>query len=256
MGEMLTPDRRKYIWDMLIRNGSVKVSELAKDLNTSEGTIRRDLTQMENEGLVQRIYGGAVRVTNAMYDPSLSERSTRNLEEKRRIAEEAVRMIQAGDVIGLSAGTTTAEIAHRLRSLESVTVVTNGLNIAAELANWPNVDLHTIGGRVRRGTMGAFGPEAEAMLSRVNLDKLFLGVNGIHAERGVTSPTQIEASFDRRFIEAAQTVIIVCDHSKVGRVLFSQVVPIDQVDLLITDKDAPHSQINALREAGVEVRLV
>ena len=233
-------ERRDRILDRLRTSGSVLVGDLAADLITSEMTIRRDLKALESEGLVRRIHGGALLV------PS----------EKRRIGAAAATLVESGDTIILSPGTTTMEVARHLDGLRNVTVVTSAVNIAAELAPDPEIDVIVTGGHMRGTTYALVGSLAEETLRGLHVNKLFLGGNGLTVANGLTTPDLSVATTDRALLRAAERVIVAVDHSKIGRTALCQTAPIENIHVLVTDGGIPGEQRRAFERAGVEVIVV
>lgn len=238
-----------------LTTGSVGVSELAAMLGVSAATIRRDLELLEEQRLLSRTHGGAVR-HGTLYELPLRYKSARRHDEKRRIAKAAAARVVDGVAVGLTGGTTCTEVARELVDRERLTVVTNALNIASELAVRPNLKLVVTGGYARLESYELVGPLAERALAGLNLDVAVIGVDGIDAEAGCTTHHEVEAHTNLSMIDRARHVIVVADSSKIGTVVFAQICPIERVHELITDRDADPSAIRALREAGVRVETV
>jgi DeoR family fructose operon transcriptional repressor len=251
---MLADERRLRILERLAQQRSVTVSELAEAFGASESTIRRDLDDLERQGLLRRTHGGAVAVDAvASFEPSLQEKDVRYPQEKQAIARAAAELVRPGDTVLLDAGTTTLQIARQLATLE-LTVVTNSVPIAMELSSTPQARVHLmlLGGDLRRTTGALVGPFAERMLADLHVDLLFLGANGLHADRGVTTPNPLEAAVKAAMIRSARRVAVVADHSKVGQVSLVKVCDWDEVDLLITDRPAPQLA-DVLAQHGVRL---
>jgi DeoR family transcriptional regulator, aga operon transcriptional repressor len=250
---MKRAERLTSILERLSDEGSVAVSELTGTLAASPATIRRDLELLEQQKLLSRTHGGAIG-NGTLYELPVRYRGGQHRGEKRRIAEAAAARIGDARTVGLSGGTTTTEVARRLRDRE-LTVVTNAVNIASELVVAPTIRLVVTGGVARRQSYELIGPLADATLSELNLDLLFIGVDGA-AARGMTTHDEIEAQTDRRMVERAQRVMVVCDSSKIGRAALSVICRPEDVDVLITDTDAPTDELAALRSAGIDVETV
>jgi DeoR family transcriptional regulator, fructose operon transcriptional repressor len=248
--------RRERILDRLRSVGSVLVGDLATDLATSEMTIRRDLRSLEAEGLVRRIHGGALLVTSRAYEPSFREKSAQFVAEKRRIGAAAAALVQAGDTIILSPGTTTLELARNLAGRANLTVVTSAVNIAVELAGDPDIDVIVTGGHLRGTTYALVGSLAEENLRSLHVSKLFLGGNGLTVEHGLTTPDLSVATTDRALVRSAERVIVTVDHSKIGRATLCQTAPIDRIHTLVTDSGIPEDQRRAFERTGIEVIVV
>lgn len=204
--------------------------------------------------MLKRTHGGAVAPTLAALEPSLAEKVDQYQIEKAAIAALAVRFVEQGDTIFLDAGSTTRQIARELRDRRGVIVVTNALNIAWELAS-SHLELVLTGGQLRPGILSQVGPLADQTIASLHVDKLFLAANGIDIEKGVTTPSLIEAQTKRTMVGRATQVILVADHSKFGRVTFSRICGLEQVHDVITDDRLPARTVNAIAQLGVEVHL-
>jgi len=253
---MLSEERRRETLELLRIEGRVLVRELAKRFRTSLITIRKDLESLHHQGLIERTHGGALPVrTGALQDQSLQEKVRLHRLEKARIANAAVRMIRPGQVIILDSGTTTTAIARGCRQIRNLTVVTNGTNIAAELAG-SEVEVILTGGSLRKNSFSLVGPLAEESLRKLSADLLFLAVDGFDVDYGLTTPNQLEARVNRAMAEAARRTIVVCDSSKFGRRSLSLIMAISSVHETITDRNIPKRDLKSLREAEVEVTIV
>jgi DeoR family transcriptional regulator, aga operon transcriptional repressor len=249
------PERIGVILERLSLDGSVSVADIATDLEVSPATIRRDLRLLENQRLLGRTHGGAVP-QGVLYELPLRYKSGRQTEQKLRIAREEANRVLDGWAIGLTGGTTTTEVARILVERERLTVVTNALNIASELAVRPNLKLVVTGGVARAESYELVGPIAEASLEGLNLDMVFLAVDGISPSAGLTTHHEIEAGTNRALLERARHVTVVADSSKIGKVAFARICQLSQVDELITDDGADRDALIALRDAGVIVTTV
>ena len=247
-------ERLGVILEELSASGSVGVTELCSRLGVSPATVRRDLELLEEKRLLTRTHGGAV-AQMVSYELPLRYRSATRQEQKRRIGQEAASRVHDGAVIGLTGGTTTTEVATAI-SHRPLTVVTNALNIASELAIRPNIKLLVTGGVARRETYELVGPVADATVRDLNLDIVFIGSDGVSAAAGLTTHHEIEAHTDRAVMDRAARVVVVADSSKLGRVAFVQITPIDGVHELVTDAEGEGSELAAIREAGVTVTVV
>jgi DeoR family transcriptional regulator of aga operon len=252
---MQQADRLGAIMERLSLDGSVNVVEIARDLEVSAATVRRDLRLLEDQRLLGRIHGGAVP-QGVLYELPLRYKSTRQPEQKRRIAREAATRVLDGWAIGLTGGTTTTEVARALVDRPRLTVVTNALNIASEIAVRPNLKLVVTGGVARAESYELVGPIAEASLEGLNLDMVFLAVDGISPEAGLTTHHEIEAGTNRALIERAGRVTVVADSSKIGKVAFARICTVADIDELITDDGADRAAVAALEDRGVTVTTV
>ena len=247
-------DRMTAILQRAGEAGSVDVADLAAFLGASEATIRRDLQSLSAQHLLVRTHGGAV-VGDTGQELSVRIKETRNQAEKRRIGQAAAALVQDGAVVGLTGGTTATELARALADRRGITVVTNAINIAAELAIRPQITLVVIGG-VARPSYEMVGPAAEMMLDNYHLDVAFIGVDGLSAQEGCTTYHEMEAQTDRNFLERARRSVVIADSSKIGRVTFARIVPLGRVDDIVTDDGADPEQLRELAESGVRIHAV
>ena len=251
---MRQAERLGVILEELSARGSVGVADLCGRLGVSAATVRRDLEQLEEQHLLTRTHGGAV-AQMVSYELPLRYKSARRQEQKRRIGQEAASRVHDGAVIGLTGGTTTTEVARELVDRQ-LTVVTNALNIASELAIRPNIKLVVTGGIARPESYELVGPLAEGTLADLHLDIAFIGADGVTAADGLTTHHEIEAHTDRALMERAPHVVVVADGSKLGRIAFARICPISAVHELVTDREADPDELRALREAGLEATVV
>jgi DeoR family transcriptional regulator of aga operon len=252
---VLNEERRRAILESLKRDGRVLVLDLARRFETSQVTIRKDLEVLHAQGLVHRTHGGALPAREgALEDPSLREKEKLHHKEKLRIAATAAGMVQEGQVVILDSGTTTTEIAKALRSFHNLTIVTNAVNIAAELSG-TSLEVILTGGTLRKNSFSLVGPIAEETLHRLNADLLFLGVDGFDVHYGLSTPNLLEAKVNRAMVEVAKRKVAVCDASKFGRRSLSLIVPPSALDEVITDRGISQADARALRKAGIEVTI-
>ena len=253
---MLNEERRRAILEIVNRESRVLVLDLAKRFETSQVTIRKDLEALHAHGLIHRTHGGALPAREgALEDPTLREKEKLHHQEKLRIAEAAAAMVQEGQVLILDSGTTTTEIARALRKFRNLTIVTNAVNIAAELSGTA-VEVILTGGTLRKNSFSLVGPIAEETLHRLHADVLFLGVDGFDVQYGLSTPNLLEAKVNRVMVEIAKRKVAVCDSSKFGRRSLSLIAPPAALDAVITDRSVPKSDLRALKKAGIEVTLV
>jgi DeoR family transcriptional regulator of aga operon len=252
---MQQPERLGAILERLSADGTISVVELAKSFDVSAATIRRDLRLLESQRLLGRTHGGAIP-QGVLYELPLRYKSARQHQEKLRIATEAASRVLDGWAVGLTGGTTTSEVARALVERQRLTVVTNALNIASELAVRPNLKLVVTGGVARAESYELVGPIAEASLEGLNLDIVFLAVNGISPAAGLTTHHEIEARTNRALVGRARQVIVVADSSKLGAVAFARICELADVDELITDDGADPETLAALEESGLVITTV
>ena len=252
--DMRQAERVAAVLEVLAADGTVDVTALVERLGVSAATVRRDLQLLEQQRMLSRTHGGAV-AHDVLYELPLRYKAARHQSEKKRIAVEAATRVADGAVVGLTGGTTTTEVARAILDRHGITVVTNALNIAGELAIRADLKLVVTGGTARPESYELVGPVAEQALERLNLDLAFVGVDGISLEAGLTTHHEIEAHTNRTMIERARHVVVVADSSKLGRVAFAQICRLDAVDELITDEGAAAASIRELIEAGIAVTV-
>ena len=243
------------IADNLRVRGIVSVGEMADALGTTEITVRRDLRAMAKDGLLVRAHGGAVLPSAISHEPSYSEKTHQAGAEKASIARLALDMIMPGDSILVGPGTTTLALARLLGDISELTVVTNSLLVAQALMPSPKVEVILTGGTLRRSIHALVGPSAEDSVRALRASKTFISGNGFTAERGLSTPSPLVAATDRAFAGAAQQVVVLADHTKIGQDTMCQTVPVGRVHTLITDSRADPAVLAAIREAGVDVRV-
>jgi len=253
---LMIEERRRRIRELLREEGRVRVEALAARFGISQVTIRADLSILESAGALTRTHGGALSLPEA--DQSLDVKQLQHRAEKQRIAAAAAGLIRDGETIILDSGTTTAEIARHIRTLDlkSINVITNALNIAALLIDVPSVRLIVPGGILRRESNSLSGPMAESTLATLRANRLYLGADGIDPQIGVMTPHLAEAELNAKMIGISQQVVVVADSSKFARRNISLIARVEQLHMLITDRSAPPDAVEQLRQCGVEVRLV
>jgi len=248
-----TADRRSQIIALLENNGQVNVQQLSDLFNVSCVTIRNDLAYLEDKNLLYRTRGGAIRQTKIAIDLALSEKARKNQEQKRRISLKAVELIHEGDTIILDSGTTTMEIAKQLKNFQNLTVITNALPIATELAGHQGIEIIMPGGVLREKSFSLVGSQAERNLRDFYCDKLFLGVDGFDTTFGVYTPSVAEAQVNRVMVEIARETIVVTDSSKFGKRSLAFIVPLDKIHRVITDDGISEKDRQNLLAQKIEV---
>jgi len=253
---MLNEERRRSILEMIQQDGRVIVKDLAKQFRTSQITIRKDLEVLDSQGAIQRTHGGALPVqSGALLDPTLREKEKLHRKEKMRIAAAAAKLVEEGQSVLLDSGTTTTAIARALKDGKKITVITNAINIAAELAG-TQIEVILVGGTLRPNSFSLVGPIAEQTLRRLSADILFLGVDGFDSRAGLFTPNLLEAEVNRVMVQVARRTVAVCDSSKFSRRSLCNIMPPTAVHQVITDKQIPKPDLQALRDAGIAVTLV
>lgn len=252
---MRRAERLGAILDELSEGGAVDVAALSRRLDASAATIRRDLVLLDTQRLLTRTHGGAV-AHGVAYELPLRYKAGRHQDEKRRIAVQAASRVSEGMAIGLTGGTTTTEVSRAIVDVDRLTVVTNALNIASELAIRRNLKLVVTGGWARSESYELVGPLAEATLAGLQLDLACVGVDGISTRTGLTTHHEAEAHTNLTLMEHARRVIVVADGSKVGKAAFARIASVDRVSELITDRSADPVALEEIRDAGVDVTIV
>jgi DeoR/GlpR family transcriptional regulator of sugar metabolism len=235
---VLAKQRQERILEEIRSTGGARVSDLVDLLGVSDMTIRRDIGMLARKGLVARVHGGATEVSGRSADePGFAVKSGLQTGEKAAIAVAAARLVEAGDSVALSAGTTTYAVALELRHVPDLTVVTNSVPVGEALHHGARDDLTVVlTGGVRTPSDALVGPVAVATLTTLHVDWLFLGVHGVDERAGLTTPNLVEAETDRALVACARQVVVVADSTKWGVVGLSSIARLDQVDVLITDE--------------------
>ncbi|GAB3923047.1 DeoR family transcriptional regulator [Microlunatus endophyticus] len=247
-------ERLSAILDRLAENGSVEVAGLASSFGVSEATVRRDLQSLSRSQHIMRTHGGAVAVETGE-EVSTRVKAVLRRNEKKRIGRAAADLVPDGAVVGMTGGSTTLEIARALAERRGITIVTNAINVASELAERNSIRLIVIGGIIRH-SLELVGPAAEAMLSNYHLDAAFIGVDGLTAEEGCTTFDEMEAQTDRAFLHRSQRRIVVSDSSKIGRVTFARITHLAEINEIVTDSDVDSHQRRNLEDAGPKLLVV
>jgi DeoR family transcriptional regulator of aga operon len=253
-----TSERREQIIQRLRQQGSVQVNDLSTLFGVSTVTIRNDLAFLEKQGIAVRAYGGALICDgNApATEPSVEDKSALNTGLKRGIALAAADMIKPGHRVILDSGTTTYEIARMMTQHQDVIVMTNGMNVANALLDAEGVELLMTGGHLRRQSQSFYGDQAEQSLQNYHFDILFLGVDAIDLERGVSTHNEDEARLNRRMCEVAERIIVVTDSSKFNRLSLHKIIDTQRIDMIITDEGIPVESLHGLQKSGIDVLLV
>ncbi|WP_020533304.1 DeoR/GlpR family DNA-binding transcription regulator [Flexithrix dorotheae] len=250
---MLANQRREKIIALLREDGSAKVNELSKIFKVTEVTIRQDLEKLDKEGLVVREHGGA-HLKN-VEDPvkNITPLDQSNLEKKESIANECLKLIEPGDIIILDSGSTTTEIARKLIGFENLTVITNALNIALMLGTEPGIEVVMTGGEFKPPTLSLTGQKAADFFNGINVDKLFLATAGISLKSGLTYPSLSDLVVKKAMIEAAETVYLVADSTKIGKSSFASLGALSLIDFLLTDKHITEAHKKIFKENEIEL---
>jgi DeoR/GlpR family transcriptional regulator of sugar metabolism len=253
---MYTEQRLQVILDLLDGEGSVSVSGLVDRFGVTPMTVRRDLDTLERKGLLRRVRGGAVGAQGRSYEPPLLMRAKNHPQEKERIGAAAAELVRDGDSIAIDVGTTALEVARHLVRRHNLTVVTPNFHVAGILAEQRTIRVVVSGGVLRPGEMSLVGNLAERAFKEFFVDKLFLGIGGIHFDAGLTEFNLEDAQVKRAMIASAKEVIVVTDSSKFGRVAFAAVAGLNVVKHVITDSGLRRDMILRLESMGIEVSAV
>lgn len=248
-----TSQRREQILQLLVQRGSVQVSDLVPLTGVSAVTIRTDLAALEAQGLALRNHGGATLSRTPPPEQNIQQKDSLNSTLKDSIGAAGARLVKPGDNIIIDSGTTTVTLARHLRGLRDVTVMTNGLNIAWELAQAEGVTLMLTGGQMRKQSLSFQGAQAESCLTAYSFDTLFLGVDGCDLQFGLTTHDEAEARLNHRMVERARRVIVLTDASKFGRVSLHRIALLDRVHAVITDAGIPAAYRDGLQRLGIDL---
>ena len=255
---MLVEERRRRIMDALRKQARVTVGELADRFRVSTVTIRGDLAALGQAGALVRAHGGALPKGDDDGELPITVKKSLRHAEKLRIGERAAEMIGPDETIILDSGTTTAEMARVLRRMPvpGLTVVTNALNVAVELANAPRVRVMMLGGVLRAPSRSFVGPEAERTLTEIHADRLFLGVDGFDLDGGLTTPDPLEAFLNGMMIAVSKEVVVVADSTKFGRRSLSRIAGVNAVHRIVTDRGIDRRIAAAITDRGISLVTV
>jgi DeoR/GlpR family transcriptional regulator of sugar metabolism len=252
---MLVAERYEKIVQLVNERGSIRVSELSELCAVTEETIRRDLDRLEQAGRLRRSHGGAVSVKDEQPEIPYFEREIIRAEEKRRIAEEAVKLISPHERILLDASSTAWYMAAKLPDIP-LTVLTNSIKVAMELAGKEKIEVISTGGILASRSLSYVGPLAERSLDAYYVDKLFLSCKGVHLERGISESNELQATLKQHMIRIAGQVVLLADSSKFGVQAFTHVAALSEVNAIITDRRIDRDVLAQLTERGLQVTTV
>lgn len=245
--------RRKYILDHIVKDGFVKVSELAESLGVTQTTIRKDLNYLESQGVLQRAHGSAIPPSQQMMDLNLSAKKLINFEAKQKIAEKAASLIKSDDSILVASGSTISLFAEALKPKGRLNVVSISVNISAHLGDIPGITVMQVGGILYGNTLSVLGAEASKTIENLYCSKVFFGVDGIDLDYGLTCGTGEEASITQKMMQSSQTKIVLSDSSKVGQRGFARICEVGDIDILITDSGMPLETRQRIENMGVKL---
>ena len=245
--------RRKYILDQIVKDGFVKVSDLAESLGVTQTTIRKDLNYLESQGVLQRAHGSAIPPTQQMMDLNLSAKKLINFEAKQKIAEKAASLIKSDDSILVASGSTISLFAEALKPKGRLNVVSISVNISAHLGDIPGITVMQVGGILYGNSLSVLGAEASKTIESLYCSKVFFGVDGIDLDYGLTCGTGEEASITQKVMQSSQTKIVLSDSSKVGQRGFARICEVGDIDILITDSGMPLETRQRIENMGVKL---
>lgn len=248
-------ERRKGIVDKVNQNRMVKVTDLMQEYRVSIETIRRDLESLEEQGMLRRVYGGAVAVRQYGQEPAYAFREVVNFDEKQAIGAKAAELIDDGDTLFIDVGTTTLEAAKRLGGKKNLTVITNSTAAAFELVNYESCHIILLGGELKRSERSTAGFLCEEGIRYFHVGKALIGTGGVSVKWGLTDYHLSETNARRMMIERADTVIALADASKLEMSAMNCVCPLQDINILVTDWTAPSRAISTLRETSIEIIL-
>lgn len=253
---MTKEERHQLILDTLIRHESIPVSSLSMLLDVSAVTIRKDLTELEAENKLYRSHGKAVLINPYINNRSISEKEKLQRSEKELIGREASKLITRDDSIIIASGTTVLAFARCLAPIHKLTVISASLAVSQLLGGNESIDLVQLGGSIRHSSLSVVGKFAESPLSEFSCSKLFIGVDGIDLDFGITTTDIREAELNRAMMRTAQKTIVLADSSKFRRRGFSKIANITEVDTIITDSKIPTTIAQTIEEMGIDLKIV
>lgn len=256
MSQLTLTERHQYILGKLKKEGSVKVVDLCDALNVSSVTIRKDLKQLEDRELLFRTHGGGTITDPYTADRPVNEKAQIHSGEKSSIGEAAARLVEPNDCILIASGTTVLSLAKNIEPRGQLTVITAALNVAMELVHHPGIEVIQLPGQIRKTSSSATGMYAEKMLEDFSCSKLFLGVDGIDVEFGLTTTNMMEAQLNKKMIAASQKTIVLADSSKFGKRGFGRICGLEDIEQVITDQNISDHMVETLKGLGIEVTIV
>ncbi len=247
-------ERQSQLARLIEQSGRISVAQICERFGVSEATARRDLDMLSEQGVIQRVHGGAIAVRRAAPEEPILRRSHEQEAEKERIGRAAASLIQEGETVFLGSGTTVLQVAQHLVN-RKLTVITNSLPVINLMAGRENITLIALGGMLRDSELSFIGHIAEQALSEVRADKVVMGTRAISLENGLTNDYLPETLTDRAILQIGREIIVVADHTKCGVVSAAFLAPLESIHVLVTDSQAPPDFLIALRERGIAVHL-
>jgi DeoR family transcriptional regulator of aga operon len=252
---MSSLERHQQIIDIVQSKGYESVSSLCKALKVSAVTIRKDLKLLEKSNKLFRTHGGASNTNPFTIDRNVNEKVNLQIEEKKSIGKKAAEYITPNDSIIIASGTTMLSLAREIIPKQKLMVITSALQVASELSRHSEIDILQLGGLIRQSSSSVVGSYAENILKDFFCTKLYLGVDGIDFEFGITTSNSMEAQLNKSMIQVVQKVIVLADHTKFGKRGFSRICALDEVDEIITDKNVSSAIVEKYASQGVKITI-
>ena len=253
---MSSIERHQKIIETIQEKGYESVSSLCKLLRVSAVTVRKDLKLLEKSNKLYRTHGGATNTNPFTIDRPVNEKENLQKEEKKAIAVKAAQYIDSNDSIIIASGTSLLALAREIKPDQKLTVITSAIQVAEELVKHPNIEILQLGGLIRHSSSSVVGAYAESILKDFFCTKLFMGVDGIDFEFGITTSNSMEAQLNKGMMQVVQKVIILADHTKFGKRGFSRVCGLDEIDEIITDKKISPSIVEKCVNSGIKITVV
>lgn len=249
-------ERHQFIINKIQKEGNINVLDLCKELDVSPVTIRKDLKLLEDKNLLFRTHGGATLTNPYTIDRPVNEKEKLQSDEKAKIGIKAASLIEQNDSIVIASGTTVLALAKNIQPKSHLTVITSAINVAQELLRHPEVEVLLLGGILRRSSSSVMGPYAEQILTDFFCSKLYLGVDGIDLEYGLTTTNALEAHLNRQMIAVSQRIIVLTDSTKFGKRGFGRICGIDEIHEIITDSGISQHVKEKLEALGIKVSII
>lgn len=253
LNTLSSPERQQQIARLLSRQQRLSVAEICEQFSISEATARRDLEALAEQGKLQRVHGGAILVEQAPPELPILQRESEQANEKQRIGLAAAALVQDGETVFLSSGTTVLEAARALRGRRNLTVITNSLAVVNVLAGVEGITVICLGGMLRSSELSFIGHITEQSLSELRADKILIGTRAISLEHGLTHDYLPETVIDRAMLKAGREIIVLADHTKFGRAAAVLLAPVENIHTIVTDDQTSDEFITAVQARGIKV---
>lgn len=251
--DIFIEERRVRIFEYINEVEKASIEDIMSCFRISKSTVRRDLIELEKNNLIIRTRGGAFKKKFFKYEFNLEEKKVLNIDKKKKIAQTVKKYINNGDVIYISGGTTTLELAKLLCDVNDLIIFTNAINILLEVITNSNIKVKLLGGDFRKKTFSLVGQDTIEFMQKYNFEKAFIGANGFSIDEGFTTPNELEAKVDREVINRSKKTFFLIDDSKFGAVAFSVICKTEKVDYIITDKELNSDLSEKLKAKGIKV---